>query len=251
MQLWDSRQEKEWQDALDRYWDFVMPENVLVETAFRNLDIELVNRPGTSSSGTGFLRISTSPLEVRPIAISRCSGHGDLSGCSADTQEEGIAAEYDADRSRRARAGSTPAHIAEGLAIAGAIDGLGPPEPRACRGLYALNGSLCWRKSRADQGQKASGAEASHPSPRSAYRSFFGCRHFKKANVYLIKHGLKPACNGRRSRVLTLSRKSLTHASSDATFKSVLRRGTAPFPGGLTSRLSFFCDILPRVVHYA
>jgi uracil-DNA glycosylase len=34
--------------------------------------------------------------------------------------------------------------------------------------------------------------EASHPSPLSARHSFFGCDHFKKANDYLIKHGLKP-----------------------------------------------------------
>jgi uracil-DNA glycosylase len=37
--------------------------------------------------------------------------------------------------------------------------------------------------------------EASHPSPLSAYRGrrpFIGCGHFKEANVYLIKHRLKP-----------------------------------------------------------
>ena len=42
--------------------------------------------------------------------------------------------------------------------------------------------------------------EASHPSPLSVRRgschdkihSFFRCGHFKKANDYLIKHGLKP-----------------------------------------------------------
>lgn len=37
--------------------------------------------------------------------------------------------------------------------------------------------------------------EASHPSPLSAYRCrrpFIGCGHFKEANAYLIKHGLKP-----------------------------------------------------------
>lgn len=42
--------------------------------------------------------------------------------------------------------------------------------------------------------------EASHPSPRSAYRDscdgkihkFFGCGHFKEANKFLRKHKLKP-----------------------------------------------------------
>ncbi|QEY24705.1 uracil-DNA glycosylase [Neisseria animalis] len=31
---------------------------------------------------------------------------------------------------------------------------------------------------------------APHPSPLSAYRGFFGCRHFSQANSYLQQHGL-------------------------------------------------------------
>ncbi len=31
--------------------------------------------------------------------------------------------------------------------------------------------------------------EAPHPSPLSAHRGFFGCKHFSKANKYLLKHG--------------------------------------------------------------
>ena len=34
--------------------------------------------------------------------------------------------------------------------------------------------------------------EAAHPSPFSAYRGFFGCNHFKKANEYLVAHGKPP-----------------------------------------------------------
>jgi len=34
--------------------------------------------------------------------------------------------------------------------------------------------------------------KAAHPSPLSAYRGFFGCKHFSKANEYLIKHGRVP-----------------------------------------------------------
>ena len=30
---------------------------------------------------------------------------------------------------------------------------------------------------------------AAHPSPLSAYRGFFGCRHFSAANTYLMSHG--------------------------------------------------------------
>ncbi len=32
--------------------------------------------------------------------------------------------------------------------------------------------------------------EAPHPSPLSAYRGFFGCRHFSRANQFLVKNGL-------------------------------------------------------------
>lgn len=34
--------------------------------------------------------------------------------------------------------------------------------------------------------------EAPHPSPLSAYRGFFGCRHFSQCNSFLIMHGLDP-----------------------------------------------------------
>jgi uracil-DNA glycosylase len=34
--------------------------------------------------------------------------------------------------------------------------------------------------------------EAPHPSPLSAYRGFLGCKHFSKANEFLIRNGLEP-----------------------------------------------------------
>ena len=34
--------------------------------------------------------------------------------------------------------------------------------------------------------------EAPHPSPLSAYRGFFGCRHFSQANAFLQDHGIEP-----------------------------------------------------------
>ena len=33
---------------------------------------------------------------------------------------------------------------------------------------------------------------APHPSPLSAHRGFFGCRHFSKTNTWLEKHGMAP-----------------------------------------------------------
>lgn len=34
--------------------------------------------------------------------------------------------------------------------------------------------------------------QCAHPSPLSAYRGFFGCRHFSQANQYLSTHGQTP-----------------------------------------------------------
>ena len=34
--------------------------------------------------------------------------------------------------------------------------------------------------------------KAPHPSPLSAYRGFFGCKHFSQANAFLEEHGVAP-----------------------------------------------------------
>jgi uracil-DNA glycosylase len=34
--------------------------------------------------------------------------------------------------------------------------------------------------------------EAAHPSPLSAYNGFFGCKHFSKANAFLVQNGFAP-----------------------------------------------------------
>ena len=34
--------------------------------------------------------------------------------------------------------------------------------------------------------------KAPHPSPLSAYRGFFGCRHFSQTNEFLQSHGIEP-----------------------------------------------------------
>ena len=34
--------------------------------------------------------------------------------------------------------------------------------------------------------------KAPHPSPLSAYRGFFGCKHFSQANAFLEEHGMEP-----------------------------------------------------------
>ncbi len=55
---------------------------------------------------------------------------------------------------------------------------------------------LLWGKSAQEKGHRAVGSqhavfEASHPSPYSADR-FFGCRHFSKANEFLLRVGKSP-----------------------------------------------------------
>jgi hypothetical protein len=52
-------------------------------------------------------------------------------------------------------------------------------------------------------------------------------------------------------RTCSTRKSSLTHSSANAKFRKVLKRGLAPFLGGLTSRLLFFCDVLPRVSYHA
>ncbi len=34
--------------------------------------------------------------------------------------------------------------------------------------------------------------KAAHPSPFSVEKGFFGCRHFSRANAYLVQHGIDP-----------------------------------------------------------
>lgn len=34
--------------------------------------------------------------------------------------------------------------------------------------------------------------EAAHPSPYSANKGFFGCKHFSRCNQYLVEHGIEP-----------------------------------------------------------
>jgi len=44
------------------------------------------------------------------------------------------------------------------------------------------------KKSRVIDTDKHLVLQAPHPSPLSAHRGFFGCRHFSQANAYLQQH---------------------------------------------------------------
>jgi len=57
--------------------------------------------------------------------------------------------------------------------------------------VFLLWGNYAINKKRLIDSSKHLILEAPHPSPLSAYRGFFGCKHFSKANYYLRKNGIK------------------------------------------------------------
>lgn len=56
--------------------------------------------------------------------------------------------------------------------------------------VFLLWGSHAQRKAAFVDGRRHLVLKAPHPSPLSAYRGFFGCRHFSQANAYLREHGI-------------------------------------------------------------
>lgn len=58
--------------------------------------------------------------------------------------------------------------------------------------VFMLWGSYAQRKGAFIDRSRHLVLQAPHPSPLSAYRGFFGCKHFSSANAYLIAQGLSP-----------------------------------------------------------
>ncbi len=58
--------------------------------------------------------------------------------------------------------------------------------------VYMLWGSYAQKKGAFIDATKNLVLKTVHPSPLSAYRGFFGCRHFSQANAYLQQMGLAP-----------------------------------------------------------
>jgi uracil-DNA glycosylase len=58
--------------------------------------------------------------------------------------------------------------------------------------VFMLWGSYAKQKGAVIDRTKHLVLEAAHPSPFSADKGFFGCRHFSKANAYLAEHGMAP-----------------------------------------------------------
>lgn len=58
--------------------------------------------------------------------------------------------------------------------------------------VFMLWGSYAQRKGQLIDRSRHLVLQAPHPSPLSAHRGFFGCRHFSKANGYLESRGERP-----------------------------------------------------------
>jgi uracil-DNA glycosylase len=57
--------------------------------------------------------------------------------------------------------------------------------------VFILWGAHAQKKGRNIDGNKHLVLNGPHPSPLSAYRGFFGCKHFSKANTWLVSKGKK------------------------------------------------------------
>ena len=58
--------------------------------------------------------------------------------------------------------------------------------------VFLLWGNYARKKGAAVNPSRHLVLTAPHPSPLSASSGFFGCRHFSKANEYLVEHGILP-----------------------------------------------------------
>ena len=58
--------------------------------------------------------------------------------------------------------------------------------------VFLLWGSYAQAKAQLIDGSKHFILTAPHPSPLSAYRGFFGCRHFSQTNQLLLQTGQTP-----------------------------------------------------------
>ncbi len=57
--------------------------------------------------------------------------------------------------------------------------------------VFLLWGAFAQKKSKLIDENKHLILKAVHPSPLSAHRGFFGCKHFSKTNEYLVNHGMQ------------------------------------------------------------
>lgn len=58
--------------------------------------------------------------------------------------------------------------------------------------VFMLWGSYAMKKGAVIDRRRHLVLTAPHPSPLSAHRGFFGCRHFSRSNAWLVEHGSTP-----------------------------------------------------------
>ncbi len=58
--------------------------------------------------------------------------------------------------------------------------------------VFMLWGAYAHRKAAFVDQSRHLVLKAAHPSPLSAHNGFFGCRHFSRANEFLVSHGVTP-----------------------------------------------------------
>jgi uracil-DNA glycosylase len=58
--------------------------------------------------------------------------------------------------------------------------------------VFLLWGSHAQKKAAQVDAEKHLVLKAAHPSPLSAHGGFFGCRHFSRANAFLVAQGMEP-----------------------------------------------------------
>lgn len=116
--LWDSVNEQEWKDALERYWGYLKPENLKLERALLNFSPELLKK-WDAEQWYRFLRDIYFPWKY--TAANRLA---QTTMRLNRYEEEGRLAYLHGIKGRLLRL--NPSHIGECLEIAESIDGLGP-----------------------------------------------------------------------------------------------------------------------------
>lgn len=116
--LWESRDEKQWQDALKGYWERIKPENLELEQFMQRLGPELIKKLD-NRQWYEFLRDVYFPWKY--TAKNRLGSTTKL----LRRYEETGRLEYLCSIKDKLFS-FDPVHIGKGLEIAGSIDGLGP-----------------------------------------------------------------------------------------------------------------------------
>lgn len=112
------------------------------------------------------------------------AGHGDLRGWA----EQGVLLLNATLTVRAHQAGSHQRHGWEEFTDAA----IGAINERRSGVVFLLWGSYAIAKRKLIDANRNYVLTAPHPSPLSAYRGFFGCRHFSQTNAILTQQGLQP-----------------------------------------------------------